>query len=248
MYALATGGRFSAEGSGRAARRLVEFADEMQAVGTKARLSTEDGGRVARRLGVHSVTRYQNPGKRFQPLANGLRLAAVCVLLYNSPVATSLAADSLPTSTLTLAWDASTDTNIANYKLYYGTISGSYTQVVSAGPVTQTTITGLTPGTTYFLAVTASDSTGLESAYSNEISFAVPAGRPDQSLPALSLLRAGTDSVLEWPTNYPGFTLQWSSSPAGAWTDLTSSPSISGSYFNFTNTSSAALQYYRLMK
>jgi hypothetical protein len=197
---------------------------------------------------VHSATRYQKGDSQFRPLANGLRLAAVCLLLYISPAATSLAADSLPAPTLTLNWIASTSTNVTNYKIYYGTTSGSYTQAVLAGPLTQATITGLTPGTTYFLAATAFDDAGLESGYSIEISFVVPAGRPDQSLPELSLLRAGTDSVLQWPTNYPGFTLQWSTSPAGGWTNLTSSPSISGYYFTCTNTSSAALQYYRLMK
>jgi hypothetical protein len=174
--------------------------------------------------------------------------AAVCLLICISPAATSLVADSLPAPTLTLSWDASTSTNVVNYKIYYGTTSGSYTQAVSAGQVTQTTITGLTSGTTYFLAATATDDAGLESGYSNEISFVVPAGRPDQSLPELSLLRSGTDAVLQWPTNYPGFTLQWSASPTGGWTNLTSSPSISGNYFTSTNTSSAALQYYRLMK
>ena len=217
-------------------------------MGSKGLSSTECGGCVARGWIVHSATRYQNSDNRFRPLANGLMFAAVCLLLYISPAATSLAVDSLPGPTLTLSWSASTSTNVANYKIYYGTTSGSYTQVVSAGPLTQTTITGLTPGTTYFLAATASDDAGVESLYSNEISFVVPAGRPDQSLPELSLFRAGTDSVLQWPTNYPGFTLQWSSSPAGGWTNLTSSPSISGGYFTYTNTSSASPQYYRLSK
>jgi hypothetical protein len=197
---------------------------------------------------VHNATRYQNCDDRFRPLANGLTLTAVCLLLYISPAATSLAADALPAPTLTLSWIASTSTNVANYKIYYGTTSGSYTQAVSAGPLTQATITGLTPGTTYFLAATASDDAGLESGYSIEISFVVPAGRPDQNLPELSLLRAGTDSVLQWSTNYTGFTLQWSTSPVEGWTNLTSSPSISGSYYTSTNTSSADLQFYRLMK
>jgi hypothetical protein len=197
---------------------------------------------------MHSATRCPNCDDWFRPRANGLMLAAVCLLLYISPAATSPAADSPPGPTLTLSWFASTSTNVANYTIYYGTTSGSYTQAVSAGPLTQTTITGLTPGTTYFLVATAADDAGLESGYSNEISFVVPAGRPDQNLPELSLLRSGADSVLQWPTNYPGFTLQWSTSPVGGWTNLTSSPSISGSYFTCTNTVPAALQYYRLMK
>ena len=186
--------------------------------------------------------------KRLQPPANSLGLAVACILLFLNPVATSLAASPPSTSSVKLTWDASTSTNVASYQIYYGTTSGSYTQVVSAGDVTQTTITGLTPGTTYFLAATSSDDASLESVYSNEIEFVVPAGRPDGSLPDLSLSRAGSNSVLQWPTNFPGFTLQWSASPAGAWTDLTASPSNSGSYFTYTNTTSAAQGYYRLMR
>jgi len=197
---------------------------------------------------MHSATRCQNRDNRFRPLANGLTLAAVCLLLYISPAATSLAADLLPAPALTLIWHASTSTNVANYKIYYGTTAGRYTQSVAAGPLTQATITGLTPGTTYFLAATATDDAGLESGYSIEVAFVVPAGRPDQSQPELSLLRSGTDSVLQWPTNYAGFKLQWSTSPVEGWTDLTSSPTISGTNYTCTSTSSADRQYYRLTK
>ena len=192
---------------------------------------------------MHDTTRYHNLDRRRQPLANGLRLAAVCVSLFLSPVATSLADNLLPTASLTLAWDASASTNVMNYKIYYGTNSGSYPQVVSAGQATQTTIAGFTPGTTYYFAATASDSTGLESAFSTEISFTVPLGQP-----TLSLSMTGAKSVVQWPTNYPGFTLQWSGSPAGSWTNLTSNPTKSGSNFAYTNTTSTAQRYYRLMK
>jgi fibronectin type 3 domain-containing protein len=172
----------------------------------------------------------------------------VCILLYLNPAATSLANLPPSTSSVTLTWTASTSTNVTSYQIYYGTTSGSYTHVVAAGDVTQTTITGLTPGTTYFLAATSSDDASLESLYSNEVAFVVPAGRPDGSLPELSLSRAGSNSVLQWPANFPGYTLQWSTSPAGEWTDLTFSPSNSGSCFAYTNTTSAAQQYYRLIR
>jgi len=186
--------------------------------------------------------------ERLQPAAKGLRLAVVCILLCLNPAATSLANTPSSTASVTLTWTASTSTNVASYQIYYGTTSGSYTHVVAAGNVTQTTITGLTPGTIYYLAATSSDDANLESQYSNEIVFVVPAGRPEESLPELSLLRTGSNSVLQWPANCPGYTLQWSTSPAGEWTDLTSSPSNSGSCFAYTNTTSAEQQYYRLMR
>ena len=197
---------------------------------------------------VQTASGHQSFDKRFQPPAKRLRLAVFCMLLYLNPAATSLAANPPSTSSVTLIWAASTSTNVASYQVYYGTNTGSYTQVVSAGAETQTTITGLTPGTTYFLAATSSDDAGLESPYSNEIALAVPAGRPEDGLPELSLRRAGSNSLLQWPTNCPGYTLQWSTSPAGGWTDLTSSPSNSGSYFVCTDAASAAKRYYRLMR
>ncbi len=189
-----------------------------------------------------SATRHQYLDYRYGPLANGIRFATVLILLYLGSAATSVA----DTSSVTLAWDASTSTNVANYKIYYGTASTNYTQVVSAGLVTQTTITGLALGTTYYFAATACDYVGLESDYSEEVFFSVPAGRPDQNPPGLSLLQAGNQLVLQWPASYSGYTLQWSSSPAGEWTDLTPGASISGDYFTYTETASAAQRYFRL--
>jgi fibronectin type 3 domain-containing protein len=172
----------------------------------------------------------------------------VCILLSLTPAVIGLAASPKSTMTLTLTWAASTSTNVASYQIYYGTTSGNYTQIIAAGKVTTATITGLAPGATYYLAATSTDDAGLESLYSNEIVFVVPAERPEETLPELSLLRTGSNSVLHWSTNCPGYTLQWSTSPAGTWTDLTSSPSNSGSYFAYTNTVSAEQQYYRLMR
>ena len=193
-----------------------------------------------------NTPRPQDFDQRLRPTVSGHSLAVVCVLLYINPAATGLAASPPSTTSVTLNWAASTSTNVTGYKLYYGAASGSYTQVVSAGLVTQATIAGLTSGTTYFFAAAACDDAGVESFYSNEAACAVPAPRPAVSLPELSLLRTETNTVLQWPTNYPGYTLQWSSSPAGAWTDLTSSPAISGSCFTCKNTTSAARRFYRL--
>ena len=192
---------------------------------------------------MHNATRHLDCDKPPRPLAGDLSFVVVCISLFLTPAATSLATSPPTTTSAILIWDASPSTNITGYKVYYGTNSGSYPQVVSAGLTTQTTIAGLTPGTTYYFAATASDSTGLESDYSNEASFTAPAPRPE-----LSLVRIGTKSVLRWPTNSPGYTLQSSSSPAGAWTNLTSSPSVSGSTFIYTNTVNAALRLYRLKK
>src|SRR5687767_14311829 len=47
---------------------------------------------------------------------------------------------------ITLAWDRNTETNIAGYKLYYGTVSRVYTNVVNAGNATTASVTNLVAG------------------------------------------------------------------------------------------------------
>ena len=82
------------------------------------------------------------------------------------------------TSRARLAWDASTDASVIGYRLYWGLASRSYTSVTNAGAATSFSIAGLTPGTNYFLAVTAYTANGLESPYSTEISYVVPPAPP----------------------------------------------------------------------
>ena len=73
-----------------------------------------------------------------------------------------------------LAWDANTEPDLSGYKLYYGTASGTYGTPINVGNVTTYTVTGLTDGQTYYFAVTAYDSVGNESGYSNEVAYIVP--------------------------------------------------------------------------
>jgi hypothetical protein len=73
-----------------------------------------------------------------------------------------------------LVWEASSDPNIAGYNVYYGTTSHEYTSMITTGNVTSVTIPGLTPGTTYYFAVTTYDNMGDQSDFSNEVSFSVP--------------------------------------------------------------------------
>ena len=79
------------------------------------------------------------------------------VLTYQSALAAGSA---------NLIWDASPDANVAGYKIYYGAASGAYTNSVSLGNVTTTTLNGLSNGATYFFVATALSSTGIESDFS----------------------------------------------------------------------------------
>ena len=77
---------------------------------------------------------------------------------------------------VTLAWDRNAETNIAGYRLYYGTVTRVYTNVVNAGNATTASVLNLAPGVTYRFAVTAFNTSGAESDYSSEISFTTTNG------------------------------------------------------------------------
>jgi hypothetical protein len=78
----------------------------------------------------------------------------------------------------TLAWDAVAATNLSGYRVYYGTAPGVYLQSLgqglSVGNITSYTLMGLSNGTRYYFAVTAFDTTGHESGYSNEAFKDIP--------------------------------------------------------------------------
>jgi sulfur relay (sulfurtransferase) complex TusBCD TusD component (DsrE family) len=104
-----------------------------------------------------------------------------------------------PQNSLTLAWDVDSGGGVAGYNVYYGVASRNYTSVVSAGNTGQATINGLTSGTTYFFAVTAYDATGLESGYSDEISYTVPF--PTNTLPTITLTSPANGTVSAAPAS-----------------------------------------------
>ena len=89
---------------------------------------------------------------------------------------------------LKLAWDAVA--NATGYRVYYGASSGNYSSSVDARNQTSATVSGLTDGARYYLAVKAYNST-TTSNFSNEVSAVVPASSgtsnpfiPDTTPPA----------------------------------------------------------------
>ena len=75
--------------------------------------------------------------------------------------------------TVTLAWDANTESDLKGYILYYGTASGNYTSNFDVGKNTQYTTPDLQAGVTYYFAVTAYNEADYESDYSEELSYTV---------------------------------------------------------------------------
>jgi hypothetical protein len=102
------------------------------------------------------------PGKKRVAPRTSL-FAPFCLLILTAP---ALAAE------VTLQWDANTESDLAGYKVYIGTASGVYGAPMVIGKLTTYTFANL-PAGTYYFAVTAYDTAGFESGYSNEVTTAV---------------------------------------------------------------------------
>jgi hypothetical protein len=92
--------------------------------------------------------------------AQRLVLLASCLAVF---IPTSVSAISV-----TLGWNANTETNLAGYRIYYGSSSRNYANSLAVGKVTTYKLTGLSNGVPHYFAVTALSTANLESDFSNE--------------------------------------------------------------------------------
>jgi hypothetical protein len=72
-------------------------------------------------------------------------------------------------ASVSLAWDANTEADLAGYRVVYGTLPGTYTEEIDVGKRTTFTVSDLTAGRIYYFAVKAYNTAGLVSAPSNEV-------------------------------------------------------------------------------
>jgi hypothetical protein len=86
---------------------------------------------------------------------------------------------SLTAQDLTLAWDANPESDIAGYRLHYGTTPGNYTQVKDVGNTTTASVGDLVAGTTYYFVVSAYNTADLEGPASEEVSTTYRPVAPD---------------------------------------------------------------------
>ena len=68
-------------------------------------------------------------------------------------------------------WSANSEPDLEGYKLYYGNNSKRYSSVIDVGLVTSYTLENLEGGKHYYFSVTAYDSVGNESLFSDEVSI-----------------------------------------------------------------------------
>jgi len=118
-----------------------------------------------------------------------LKLMLLCVLLLGGIL---ILAGSVFAATVNLGWDANTESDLDGYKLYYGQTpreDGAYTTVVVIDDETATThsLPDMAVGTWYF-SLTAYDTSGNESDFSNEVNATID--DPEEEI------------YLEMPTNF----------------------------------------------
>jgi len=101
-------------------------------------------------------------GKTFRPHIVCFHFIVIFTVLLMASVC--------PAAEVTISWDPNPEPTLAGYRVYYGTFTSYYDNVIDAGNRTSCTITGLAPGVTYFIAATAYSNTGDESYFSGEIS------------------------------------------------------------------------------
>jgi hypothetical protein len=116
----------------------------------------------------------------FAPQASGTASANLALVsnASNSTATQSLTGNgTAPVQhSVSLAWNASTSSNVTGYNIYRGTISGGpYTRInASLNPSTNDTDSSVQSGQTYYYVVTAVDSSANESSYSNEVQAIIP--------------------------------------------------------------------------
>jgi len=139
------------------------------------------------------------------------RLAAIALFTFLFTVSVMVEpASAVDSTSVVLAWDPSPGPGILGYKVYRTENSGSFSSPALNGStlVTGSTFTDSTgqAGRTYYYAVTAVSSTGLESSRSNTVQATIvaPATAPAPLPPPLNLapaVSAGADKTITLPAS-----------------------------------------------
>lgn len=150
--------------------------------GAKVTLSgATSSSTVANSSGVYTFTGLPNGTYTITPTVSGTTFTPTSkTMTINGANITgaSFTANLTTTSShsVDLSWAASTSSTVSGYKVYRSTKSGGPYALLNSAPVTSTVYTDLAvaSGTTYYYVVTAVESSGTESSYSNQATAVVP--------------------------------------------------------------------------
>ena len=103
-------------------------------------------------------------------LIKALRKAAIAVLVLGAIQTTSG-----QSASVTLMWNPNREGDIAGYRLYYGSDPRVYTNTIDVGNTVTATVSNVPEGIVHYFAVTAYNTAGFESLYSDGVSYRTPA-------------------------------------------------------------------------
>ncbi len=159
--------------------------------------------------------------------------------------------------TASLSWVAPTTnvdgtplTDLAGYKIYYGTSSGNYTSNINIGNATNYQVANLTNGLIYYFAVTASDTSGNESGYSNEASKTIQDA--DTTPPVITGIYADNittgSAAINWTTNEASDTqVEYGLTTSYGYTTTRTTQLVTGHSQIINNLSPSTRYYYRVL-
>jgi fibronectin type III domain protein len=127
-----------------------------------------------------------------------------------------------PEGQIRLSWERPTTntdgtplTDLAGYKLYYSLTSRRYDFIKTLSNQTTCAVSGLEPGRTYYVAVTAYDTSGNESHFSEEVSVTAPATLSPIPMLTQDPLTRGRESQFQVRGAYAGESISFLFSMAG---------------------------------
>lgn len=92
-----------------------------------------------------------------------------------------------------ISWQANTEPDLQEYRVYTGTASRTYGTPTPVGKATSYTVDNLEEGVTYYFAVTAVDTSGNESGFSQEVYKTIP----DTHAPTVSITSPTSETTYE---------------------------------------------------
>jgi|GEM_PF-2930799 len=118
-------------------------------------------------------------------IANGLAVKTIqilCLLAFlladafdGNPFASTASGATISNLTATLAWNPNSEPDLDSYVVHYGLRPGAYFRATPVGKATSATLSLPLASVTYYFALTARNSEGLESAFSKEVIYEAPA-------------------------------------------------------------------------